>query len=78
MSDNNNSGNVYLCTNFRNGGRRAGLGMYEDDYSEDSGYMRFGERSANEYFKPVRFPNDGVKPEELNGEVVIIKAGKKD
>lgn len=47
----------------------------EDDYSEKSGGRRFGERYGKIY--QVKFPNDNIKPEELNGEVVIIKPGKR-
>lgn len=76
-SDNSNTGNLYQKSNLGPGARRAGIGMIEDDYSEESGYKRFGERSVYERYKPVKFPNDSVKPEELNGEVIIIQPGKR-
>ncbi len=67
-----NMGKQYMYTRFRNGGRKAGMGMNYDDYSENSG-NHYGERQ-----RPlVRFPLDGVKPEELNGEVIIVQKGRK-
>lgn len=62
-----NTGNLYRNTSFRNGGRKAGYAMYHDDYSEDSGNRDY------ERHERVRMPNDGVKPEELNGPVICIK-----
>lgn len=64
------TGNQYMCTSFRNGGRRAGHGMLHDDYSEESGNKDYEKHDM------VRFPHDGIKPEELNGEVVIVQKGK--
>ena len=61
---------------LRSNGRYSGSGIEEDDYSEEFCYRRFGERSKSK--APVRLPNDHVKPEELNGEVVIIQPGKKN
>lgn len=75
-SDNNCAGNLYRKSNLGPGDRRAGTGIIEDDYSDESSYKRFGERSAHERYEPVRFPSDSVKPEELNGEVIIIQPGK--
>lgn len=63
-------GNLYRNTSFRNGGRKAGIGITEDDYSEDSGgYSRYRHEK-------VRFPHDGINPEELNGECVVVQKGK--
>lgn len=76
-SDNNCAGNLYRKSSLGVGARRAGTGIVEDDYSDDSSYERFGERPAYERYTLVRFPNDSVKPEELNGEVIIVQAGKK-
>ena len=66
-----NTGNLHLTTSLRNGGRKAGYGMYEDDYSDESS----GQGHYTPW-KPVRFPNDDVTPESLNGECVIIQKGK--
>lgn len=64
------TGRQYMCTNFRNGGRRAGDGMLHDDYSEESGNRDYEKHDM------VRFPHDNVKPEEMNWEVVIVQRGK--
>ena len=64
------TGRKYMCTSFRNSGRRAGYGVLHDDYSEESGNRDYEKHDM------VRFPNDNVKPEELNGEVVIVQRGK--
>jgi len=66
-----NQGNIYRNTSFRNGGRKAGIGTLYDDYSENSGYS--GQRYGS---VRVRFPNDDKKPEELNGECIIVQKGK--
>ena len=71
MSDRSKSGNAYRRTSFSNTGRNAGSGMYEDDYSEES----YGGGQYNRYCWP-RFPNDDVKPEDMNGECVIVQRGK--
>lgn len=63
-------GNLYRATSFRNGGRRAGMGMYHDDYSEESGNKDY------EKHELVRFPYDNVNPEELNGPVICYKGEK--
>lgn len=65
----NKTGNLYTNTSFRNGGRKAGYGIIHDDYSEESGNRSY------ERHERVRFPNDDVKPEELNGPVICIKKG---
>ena len=69
MSD--KTGNLWLHTGFANSGRYAGTGIEEDDYSETSGCRNY------DRWERVRFPNDGVKPEELSGECVIVQKGKK-
>lgn len=64
-------GNQLSNTRLRNGGRIAGTGMAYDDYSEESG-NHYGET-----WRPlVRFPNDNMKPEDLNGPVIIVQKGK--
>lgn len=66
-----NTGKLYRNTSFRNGGRSAGEGVLYDDYSETSGnrdYEKHGE---------VRFPNDHIKPEDLNGPVICYKRGER-
>lgn len=73
MSDRSRTGNYYYNTGFRGqGGRRAGHGMHEDDYSEES-----GKRCIIHKIENVRFPNDRVEPEGLNGECIIIHPGNK-
>ena len=74
-SDNNCTGNLYRKTSLGPGARRAGTGIVEDDYSEESGGYESG--GFKDSYKWVRFPNDSVKPEELNGEVIIIQAGNR-
>ena len=71
MSDRNRAGNAFSFSSFRNSGRWAGSGINEDDYSEESGGYRIS-RSVR-----AKFPNDGVKPEDLNGPCVIVQEGKK-
>lgn len=72
------AGKLFNMTSFGGqGGRKAGCGMLYDDYSESSGnplprsYARYASLSR------VRFPNDDTKPEDLNGECIIVQAGKK-
>ena len=64
----NETGNLYLKTSFRNGGRTAGAGTLYDDYSDES-YGYVGQDGSVR----VRLPHDGVKPEELNGPVICYK-----
>lgn len=49
----------------------AGHGCNEDDYSEESGNRNHEKRGR------VRFVNDNVPPEELNGECIIVQKGRK-
>lgn len=63
------TGNLYNKTYFRHGRRNAGYGITHDDYSEESGNRDY------EKHDKVRFPNDNVKPEELNGPVICYKGG---
>ena len=65
------TGNLYRSTSLRNGGRKAGDGIDSDDYSEDAGWdgVRYGTVR-------VRLPNDGTKPEELNGPVKVYAPGE--
>lgn len=72
MSDRTRTGNAYSYTSFQNSGRWAGSGMNEDDYSEES----FGGIRHSHYIRP-KFPNDDVKPEDLNGPCVIVQEGRK-
>lgn len=66
------TGNRFTRTSLRNGGRAAGMGMAEDDYSEESfGRIRMEERPL------VRFSTDRINPESLNGPVIIVQEGKK-
>lgn len=64
------TGRQMMNTHFRNSGRIAGHGMSEDSYSEDSG----DERSHD--WERVRLPHDHIKPEELNGPVIIVQKGR--
>lgn len=68
-----NAGREYTKTPFPHGGRRAGHGMNEDDYSETS----FGGKAWNRDRGMVRFPNDDRDPEDLNGPVIIVQVDKK-
>lgn len=65
------TGNLYRATSFRHGGRKAGDGIDSDDYSEDAGFD--GTRHGTVW---PRFPNDGVKPETLNGPVQVYTLGE--
>ena len=61
-----NSGRQYIASQLQPGGRRAGAGVWMDDYSEESGnpdYYKWG----------CRMPHDGVDPKDLNGPVIIVK-----
>ena len=49
----------------------AGHGCIEDDYSERSGCKNYEKKGL------VRFPNDNKRPEDLNGEVIIVQKGRK-
>lgn len=60
-----NTGNLYQKTSFRNGGRVAGMGIVYDDYSETS----YGPKYYDNPY--VHLPNDHVKPEDLNGPVIV-------
>ena len=65
-------GKLHTKSTFRNGDRRAGIGVSHDDYSDESlgGWV---DKPAGK----VRLPHDGDKPEDLNGECIIVQAGKK-
>ena len=78
MSERSSVGKMHSKTSFRaQGARKAGCGMLYDDYSENSGYTGHRYHRHDSFFNPVRFPNDDTKPENLNGECIIIQAGKK-
>lgn len=64
-------GKLHLNTSFRNGGRKAGIGVAYDDYSEESGNP---DRCR---YEAVRLPHDGIDPEELNGPVICYKGEHK-
>ena len=63
------TGKLYIKSQF--GNHIAGHGCYEDDYSETSGCKNY------EKVGRVRFPHDGIDPEQLNGEVIIVQKGRK-
>jgi hypothetical protein len=66
------AGKKFMQTSFRNGGRRAGMGVSYDDYSEESG------NKCREMRRPsVRLPHDKCTPENLNGPVIIVQEGRK-
>lgn len=66
-----NAGRMHTTTSFRHGSRKAGMGMLYDNYDDEStGRGEVIERPL------VKFPNDGVDPEELNGPVIIIQKGR--
>lgn len=73
--DNNCTGNLYRKSSLGYGARRAGTGISEDDYSEES--SGYGLGNSRDPYERVRFPSDSVKPEELNGEVIIVQPGKR-
>lgn len=64
------SGRVLTESSF-NRGRKAGMGILYDDYSDeakpDSGMRRP---------HSVRFPHDGCNTEDLNGPVIIIQEAR--
>lgn len=68
---NNFTGRLYRKTALRNGDRRAGIGSAEDDYGDES-----FPRAKDHILGPARMPHDGEKPEDLNGPVIVIQAGK--
>lgn len=57
-------------------GRLAGSGVIEDDYSENSGCKPWVKKNFSKDVG-VRFVNDKVPPESLNGPVIIVQKGKK-
>ena len=78
MSERSIAGNLHSRTSFGGqGGRKAGFGMLYDDYSENSGYSGHRRYRHDNFFNPVKFPNDRIRPENLNGECVIVQAGKR-
>jgi hypothetical protein len=64
------TGRQWTMSSFRHH-HIAGHGCVEDDYSERSGCKNYEKRGA------VRFPNDHIEPEKLNGEVIIVQEGRK-
>lgn len=71
---NKRSGRLYMNA-YDGTARKAGAGIYEDDYSEDSGMKNYEQPR-----KKVRMPSDFMTEEEraaLNGEMIIIR-GKRE
>ena len=68
---NNFTGRLYRNTSLRNGGRKAGIGTSEDDYGDES-----FQRARSPRPELARMPHDGEKPEDLNGPVIVVQAGK--
>lgn len=68
---NNFTGRLYRNTALRNGGRKAGIGTSEDDYGEES-----FPRARSPRPELARMPHDGENPEDLNGPVIVVQAGK--
>lgn len=65
---------MYTNTTFNGAGsRRAGLGICYDRYDDESARGVPDERYID---GKIRFPNDHVKPNDLNGPVIIVKKGK--
>lgn len=64
-------GRMFTNTSFANSGRIAGDGILHDYYGDggDDGVVTGG-------VKNIRFPHDNLKPEELNGECVIVRKGR--
>lgn len=62
-------GNMYRNTSFRHGGRRAGSGVSEDRYDEESGGKHYRERLGY----GVKFPHDGTESKNMNGPVICYK-----
>ena len=61
----------FLNSSFRNGNRKAGMGMSYDDYGDQ-------EREwSGKGCVWVKLPMDRVAPESLNGECIIVQKGKK-
>ena len=74
MSDKRPHINERLHTELANSGRAAGIGISEDDYSEESKRPHCGSPSVH-----VKLPSDYLTDEQrnaLNGEVKIIKGAK--
>ena len=63
------TGSRYIMSQFD--GHIAGHGCVEDDYSETSGCKNY------EKYGAVRFPNDKIDPNALNGECIIVQKGRK-
>lgn len=68
---NNFTGRLYRKTALRNGDRRAGIGVAEDDYGDES-----FPRAKSTRPELARMPSDNVNPEDLNGPVIVVQAGK--
>lgn len=54
-----------------NGRYRSKNPTVEDDYSEESGNRRYSESGY------AMFSTDHVKPESLNGPVIVVQKGRK-
>lgn len=66
-----NTGNLYRYSSLGNTGRKAGMGMNYDDYSDESTLDDHKYHTVK-----VRMPHDGYDPKELNGPVICYKGGK--
>lgn len=66
------TGAQLLRTTLAGGKHIAGHGCIEDDYSERSGCPR-----REKPWESVRFPNDRLEHEALNGPVIIVQEGRK-
>lgn len=71
---NTSTGNLFTNTSFRNGGRKAGIGICYDDYGDES---TPGEDSLGSKIR-VHLPHDNIKPEELNGPAIIVMRAKEN
>lgn len=58
------------------GGRIAGHGCIEDDYSDESGCKPYIKMNFSKDAR-VRFATDKYRPEDLNGPVIIVQEGRK-
>ncbi len=68
-----------LRSQLANTGRFAGDGISEDNYDDEScGYQPdWSNREGFLFGWQVKMPSDGKKPEELNGECIIVQEGRK-
>ena len=60
-------------TGLANSGRFSGTGIAEDYYGDEGATPG----TDNLLTSRVRFPNGSEKPEDMNGEVIIVQKGRK-